>query len=198
MLGNSSIGNHVSNRRKISSERKDMMKRKSVLSLTVVMAAVLLFSLFVVPVASTATGGTDRPFKATLAGAARWESPGVSPSNCTVVTTYTEAAGQVTHMGRTEVYFTHCPAEPDYVVDGRLRFVAPNGDELYATYNYDPVSGTNDIPVTLNGGTGSFAGASGAAVVTYEVIPQFIEGCNPVPDPFACFDFSVPWPWSRP
>ncbi|MDT8304724.1 MAG: hypothetical protein RRC07_02210 [Anaerolineae bacterium] len=171
------------------------MKRKSVLSLTVVMAVVLLFSLFVVPVASTATGGTDRPFKATLAGAAHWEFPGDWLSNCAEVTTLTEAAGQATHMGRIEMFGWHCPAEPLNVNDGRLALIAANGDELYGTYNYDPASESNEIPVTLNGGTGSFAGASGAAILTYEVIPQFIEGCDPEPDPFACFDFSVSWPW---
>jgi hypothetical protein len=32
--------------------------------------------------------------------------------------------------------------------------------------------------------------------MTYKVVQQFKPGCNPVPNPFPCFDFSVPWPWS--
>ncbi len=172
------------------------MKRKSIVSLAAVMAVILLFSLFVVSVASAEIGGTDLPFKATLVGTGRWEFPGLSPSNCTIVTTLTDATGQDTHMGRIEAFFSHCPAEPGYVNDGRLKLIAANGDELYGTYNYDPTSGSKDIPITLNGGTGSFIDATGAVVLTYQTIPQFISGCNPVPDPFPCFDFSLPWPWS--
>jgi len=172
------------------------MKRKSVLSLAAGMAAILLLALFVVALASTAKAGSDRPFKANLAGAAYWEFPGTSPSNCTVVTTLSDISGQATHMGQVETFWSHCPAEPDYVNDGRIRIVAANGDELYGTYDYDPNDESNEIPITLNGGTGAFADASGAIVATYEVVPQFIPGCDPEPDPFPCFDFSVPWPWT--
>jgi hypothetical protein len=172
------------------------MKRKIIVSLAVVMAVVLLFSLFIVPVATAAEGGTDLPFKATLTGAAHWEFPGTSPSDCTVVTTLTEPTGEATHMGKIQAFMSHCPAEPDYVNDGKLKLVAANGNELYGTYNYDPASESNDIPITLKGGTGSFADASGTVIMTYEVIPQFIPGCNPEPDPFPCMDFSISWPWS--
>jgi hypothetical protein len=172
------------------------MKRKNIISLAVVMTVILLVSLFVVSMAFADIGGTDRPFKATLVGAARWEFPGSSPSNCAEVTTLTEATGQGTHMGQIEAFWSHCPAEPDNVNDGRLRLVATNGDELYGTYDYDPNSESNDIQITFNGGTGSFEDASGTVVATYEVIPQFIPECDPEPDPFSCFDFFVPWPWS--
>lgn len=172
------------------------MNRKSILSLAFVMGIILLFSLFVVSMAFADKGGTNLPFKATMVGSARWEFPGVSPSNCTVVTTFTEPTGEATHMGQVQAYWSHCPAEPDYVNDGRLRIVAANGDELYGTYDYDPASASNEIPITLNGGTGSFADASGTVVATYDVIPQFVPGCDPEPDPFPCMDFSVLWPWS--
>ncbi len=172
------------------------MKRKSIVSLVVVIAVIVLVSLFVVSMALAGIGGTNRPIKASLAGSARWEFPGTSPSNCSVVTTLTAATGQGTHMGQIKAFFSHCPAEPEYVNDGRLTLVAANGDELYGIYNYDPNSESNDFPITLTGGTGSFANASGTIVLTYEAIPQFIPGCNPDPDPFPCFDFSVPWPWS--
>jgi hypothetical protein len=193
---NTNKGNRLTNHPKINSERKDQMKRKSIISLAVVMAVILLVSLVVVSMAFADKGGTNLPFKATLAGAARWEFPGTTPSGCTVVTTLTEATGQGTHMGQIKAFFSHCPADPNIVEDGRLTLVAANGDELYGTYNYDPASEDNYFPINLNGGTGAFGDASGTVIMTYEVTPQFIPDCNPEPDPFPCMDFSVPWPWS--
>jgi len=172
------------------------MKRKMIVSLAVVITVILLFSPFIIPAVTAAEGGTDLPFKATVTGAAHWEFPGSTPSNCTVVTTLTEATGQATHMGQIELSASHCPAEPEIVNDGRITFIGANGDKLYGTYNYDPMSESQDIPVTLNGGTGLFADATGTANMAYDVVPQFIEGCNLEPDPFVCMDFSVPWPWS--
>lgn len=172
------------------------MKRKIIVLLAVGLAVILVSSLFIIQMATAAEGGTDLPFKATLAGTARWEFPGSTPANCIVVTTITEATGQATHMGQVEALFFHCPADPDIVDDGRLTLIAANGDELYGTYNYDPLSESNAFPVTLSGGTGLFADATGNISLTYEVVPQFIDGCNPDPDPFPCMDFSIPWPWS--
>lgn len=172
------------------------MKTKLIVSLAVVIAVILLFSQVIVPAVRAAVGGTDLPFKATLSGTARWEFPGSTPSNCTVVTTITEATGKGTHLGKIEALFTHCPAESEIEYDGRMTFIAANGDKLYGTYNYDPMSESQNILVTLNDGTGLFVGASGAVNMAFEVIPQFIEGCNPEPDPFPCMDFSIPWPWN--
>lgn len=173
------------------------MKRKIIISLAVVIAVILLLTQFLIPMVTAAEGGTDLPFKATLAGTARWEFPGTTPANCTAVTTLTEATGQGTHMGQIEAFFFHCPDEPDNLNDGKMTLIAANGDELYGTYNYDPLSERNDFTVTLNGGTGLFFDASGDVVLTYEVVPQFISGCNPDPqNPFPCMDFSIPWPWS--
>jgi hypothetical protein len=172
------------------------MKRKIIVTLALVMTITLLFSQSLIPVATAAVGGTNLPFMATLVGTAHWDFPGSTPSYCTVVTTLTEATGQATHMGRISTTMSHCPAEADIINDGRLTLTAANGDELYGTYNYDPASESNDIPITFIGGTGLFADASGAALLTYEVVPQFIPGCNPDPDPFFCMDFSAHWPWA--
>jgi hypothetical protein len=137
-----------------------------------------------------------KPFEARFTGSAHWEYPGVSPSNCTIVTTLTDAIGQTTHMGRVVASWSQCPAEPAYEFDGRLTITAANGDLLFGLYDFDPTSGINSFSVSWTGGTGRFAQASGSAVVAYTVIPHFIPGCNPEPDPFPCFDFSVPWQWS--
>jgi len=172
------------------------MKKKTTILLAVGLAVILLSSLYFVGIATAAKGGTDLPFKATLTGTARWEFPGSTPANCTDVTTFTEATGQATHMGKIEAIGYHCPAEPDNESDGILTLISANGDELYATYDYDPMSESNEIPITLNGGTGLFADAFGPVILTYDVVPQFIPECNPDPDPFLCMDFSIPWPWS--
>jgi hypothetical protein len=177
-------------------ERKEEMKKKTTILLAVGLAVILLSSLYFVGTATAAKGGTDLPFKATLTGTARWEFPGSTPANCTFVTTITEATGQATHMGKIEAVWFHCPAEPEIVIDGIMKLIRTNGDELYGTYDYDPMSESNEFPITLNGGTGKFAEASGTVIATYDVVPQFIPGCDPDPDPFACMDFSVPWQWS--
>ena len=172
------------------------MKKKTTILLAVGLAVILLSSLYFVGTATAAKGGTDLPFKATLTGTARWEYPGSTPANCTVVTTFTEATGQATHMGKIEAVWFHCPAEAEIVIDGKMNLISANGDELHGTYDYDPLSESNQFPITLHGGTGLFAEASGTVICTYDVVPQFIPGCDPDPDPFACVDFSVPWPWS--
>jgi hypothetical protein len=172
------------------------MKKKTTTLLAVGLAVILLSSLYFVGTATAAKGGTNLPFKATLTGAARWEFPGETPANCTDVTTFTEATGQATHMGKIEVVGFHCPAEPYNESDGRLTLISANGDELYAIYDYDPMSESNEIPITLNGGTGKFADASGPVILTYDVVPQFKSDCDPETDPFGCMDLSIPWPWS--
>lgn len=172
------------------------MKKKMIVLLAVVLVLALLASPFIIQAAKAAQGGTDLPFKATLTGAARWEFPGSTPSNCTVVTTMTDATGQATHMGKIQAIMTHCPAEPEIVNDGRITLIAANGDKLYGVYNYDPNIDSDNFPITLNGGTGLFVEASGTVIITYQVEPRFIEGCNMEPDPFVCMDFSVAWPWS--
>jgi hypothetical protein len=149
----------------------------------------------VVPAAS-GQQGADRPFKATLTGSSLWGFPGVSPSDCTIATILTDSTGQATHLGRVVATWSSCPAEPAYVIDGRLTITAKNGDMLFGRYDYDPTSASYSFPISWTGGTGRFAQASGSVVGVFKVVPQFFPGCIPDPDPFPCFDFSVPWPWS--
>ena len=171
------------------------MKKKTTILIAVSLAVILLSSLYFVGTATAAKGGTDRPFKATLTGTARWEFPGETPAGCSEVTTITEATGQATHMGKIEAVWYHCPAEPEILIDGKLTLIGANGDELYGIYDYDPMSESNEFPITLNGGTGKFADASGTVIGTFDVVAQFIPGCTD-PDPFNCLDVSIPWPWS--
>jgi hypothetical protein len=152
--------------------------------------------VLVAPMAAYGQQGTERPMKAKFIGTASWEWPGEWPSDCMIATTVTRATGQATHMGLTVLLSTHCPAQPTYLDDGRITLTAADGDMLYGTYDYNPAPGAQYPTITFAGGTGRFAGASGSATMTYKVVQQFIPGCNPVPNPFPCFDFSVPWPWS--
>ena len=157
-----------------------------------VFAAGLMLAVLVAP-AATAAGGT-RPFEARMAGQVHWEFPGTTPSGCANVTTMTDAPGQARHLGAIVASWSHCPDEPFNTEDGVLTIVAANGDELHGTYDYDPMSESNDIPIVFDGGTGRFADASGYVVATYDIVPVFIPGCSD-PNPFNCFDFTVPWDW---
>jgi hypothetical protein len=165
------------------------MKRRRML----VIAAALV-SLLLVSAASAGQGGTERPFQTTLVGSIHWESPGVSPSHCTVVTTVSEGTGQATHLGRVTVAWSHCPEEPDYIVDGRFTLRAANGDYLYGEYDYQPGSAEVN-PLIITGGTGRFSDATGTLLVTPWAIPVFwpMPPCDPNTDPMGCVNVTVPW-----
>jgi hypothetical protein len=159
------------------------------------LAGAALAALLLVPAATAGKGGTERPFQAELVGSVHWAFPGVSPSSCAAVTTLSDSTGQAAHLGRVMVSWSHCPAEPAYVTDGRLAMIAANGDILYGVYDYDPGSDSNSIPVTFTGGTGRFSDASGTAVVTYWTNPVFwpMPPCDPNTDPLGCMNVTVPW-----
>ena len=154
--------------------------------------AAALVSLLLVPVASAGQGGTDRPFQTTLVGSIHWELPGVSPSNCALVTTLGEGTGEATHLGRVTVAWSHCPEEPEIIMDGRMILTAANGDQLYGIYNHDDLSS-----ITVTGGTGRFSDATGSLAVTYQLVPAFLPSppCDPNTSvPPGCLNVHVPWP----
>jgi hypothetical protein len=165
------------------------MRRSRILAV-----AAALLGLLLVPVASAGRGGSERPFQATLVGSVHWEYPGASPSNCTAVTTLSEGTGQATHLGRVTAAWSHCPTEPDYVMDGRVTLTAASGDHVYGTYDYQPGSGEVS-PVVVTGGTGRFSEATGTLTLTYWVIPVFwpMPPCDPDTDPMGCVNVTVPW-----
>lgn len=161
----------------------------------IVAVAAALITLMSLPAAAAGAGGAERPFKGTLAGEITYEWPGESPSECTIVTTKTHATGNATHMGLVEAFWSHCPAEVDYVGDGRLILLAANGDELHGFYDYFEVEGAPLLsPIALAGGTGRFADASGELIADFAVVPMLKDGCDD-PTNFDCLDLTVPWPW---
>jgi len=139
-----------------------------------VAALLVALAAFAVTAAAADTGGTDRPFTATLAG----EASAVPDSSCPFppgVRTYTEASGVTSHLGLVSVTGSHCPLLDGRSVDGQTTLVAANGDELYMTYEgvSDPVGipepGTVITFMSDNvivGGTGRFASATGEVDVT--------------------------------
>jgi hypothetical protein len=160
----------------------------------VVTIASALVAVMALP-ASAAPGGSDRPFQARLVGEVTFDWTGGSASGCTIIATNTHATGNATHMGRVEAVWSHCPAEVDYVGDGRMTLKAANGDLLYGYYDYFEVEGAPMLtPIALDGGTGRFADASGEIVASFGVTPVLIEGCDD-PGNFLCLDFFAAWPW---
>ncbi len=144
-----------------------------------------------------ANGAANRPFTATLSGAAIYVVPAECPPDCKLFTVNTAATGEAAHLGRVEMQMSHRPYDFDDHQDGSLTLTAANGDKLYGVYDYDPSSQQLN-PITVTGGTGRFADASGTILVAYQAVKQFkpMPPCVPATDPFGCLDPSVPWPWS--
>jgi hypothetical protein len=127
-------------------------------------------------------GGTDLEFKATLAGEVHWDTT----DHCASITSITDATGTATFMDDVTAHMTHCPDAPDAAnhEDGTVVLTAADGDELDGVYDYPAID--NGAPITITGGTGRFANASGSLKATYGVTPVYTDG-QP--------DFSVPWKW---
>jgi hypothetical protein len=146
--------------------------------------AVLLAALmaFVVTAAVADTGGTDRPFTGKLAGSATFP---LDPSCPLGFKTVSEGSGTMSHLGLVSFTSEHCFAPPNLITQGQATLVAANGDELHMTYTGScnpaapPVGGTTTCIAdeVVTGGTGRFAGATGAsqvtAVVTNPGVPPF-------------------------
>ncbi len=123
--------------------------------------------------------------------------PAECPPDCTAFTTITVATEQVTHLGRVQLWSSHRPYDVANHQDGSLTLTAANGDKLFGVYDYEMSSG-NSITMTLTGGTGRFANATGTILATFQTVMQFkpMPPCEPATDPFGCLDPNVPWPWS--
>jgi hypothetical protein len=139
-------------------------------------------------VASPATASAAKPFAASgRMTMTRIDWAGANPTDtstfdgrCSVPSTYVitfSAEADATDLGRVTGEFSHCsqltfgPNGPTGATyrDGRGKYVAANGDELLVSYT-DGVSGATAETgmlwwrdkYTVTGGTGRFAGASGA------------------------------------
>jgi hypothetical protein len=161
--------------------------RKFLVILTVCALALVVFTT------AASAKSVDRPFKGSVSGIVWWAPVG------DVLTTFSSAVGNASHMGRT-MMTAHHPTPPltapnDYG-PGEMILTAANGDEVWITYtghlDFDPTApaGTWFVgpgPITIVGGTGRFAGATGSAAMTLHL--QY-PGSLGLPDPWAAW-----WTW---
>jgi hypothetical protein len=165
-----------------------MLRRWSTVGAIVALLATMTIS----PVAAKEKG-TDRPFKADLAGQVTFEFGEGDAAPCGpfqpgwgfTVITHTEATGNTTHMGRTQASFRHCPTDVGHD-NGHLTLTAANGDEVYTEYVDDGTTG-DSFPMHVVGGTGRFAGATGLLTLDYWLDPVIGPDGEP--------DFTAPWDW---
>lgn len=138
--------------------------------------AVIGLALLVANPASAHSRCKDRPVKGSLSAVLKVD---VATGNLTA-----EAKGVMSHVGRFTGY-QEGRIEPQ--PDGSLRvlttfrIVAANGDEIVGTATSTP-DGAPNVPhtttqiLTITGGTGRFAKASGQLTAVYHVTPSSFDG----------------------
>lgn len=108
----------------------------------------------------------------------------------------TDSSGTATNLGEVQTTWAQCAiGATGGFISQEGTMVTADGDQLLFTA--DNAAGDNPYEVTVVGGTGKFATATGTAQVAFAVVPQFLppEVCEPsATDP--CFDVLTPWPWS--
>jgi hypothetical protein len=135
-----------------------------------------LLTLLLVGFTATAVGGGYNPHPRPFMGSMSGEAIGDYDSGaCLDVTgapwqTFTNVAGNITHLGLAEFHMSHCSTlDGTQLVNGAGTLVAANGDEIWVTYTANLISPFTPPPVVLVylqhtvvvGGTGRFEGASG-------------------------------------
>jgi hypothetical protein len=123
---------------------------------------------------STSAATTVVPFK----GEFVWQAAPATLARCQAgeVAASITKAGQATHLGNFTAVSSHC-LNPltGAITEGKTIYLAANGDELRTDYT-GQVSGSEpplriDLSVTVTGGTGRFAGASGTISVVSDFNP---------------------------
>ena len=114
--------------------------------------------------ATQARGGTDLPFRGSFQGT---EVDQVVPPNLLVNGT---ADGTATHLGRYTATFTVVVDLATSSSVGSIVLVAANGDELAGRFTGQGTATAPNVAhiienVTITGGTGRFAGASGSFTI---------------------------------
>jgi hypothetical protein len=160
-----------------------------------IVGLVLLLVMVTTSTAAAGPNGTDRPFKGEAVGEATFLLD--NPLGCAIppvgfgITTATDAYGTASHLGYMSLHSDHCPLLDGSLSEGKMVFIAANGDELHSSYTGeatpvppnigDPIFVTTYISFDPVASTGRFAGATGEAVLHGELV-------------FEGFDDTA-WPW---
>jgi hypothetical protein len=117
---------------------------------SIAIAAVLVLTLATAPIAVADEHGTNRP----LTGAMTGEINFVQGDASCPMYTVPDGVGTVSHLGLVRSHSWHCmPTHKD----GHWVMWAADGDQLWAEYTVPQMP----FWVTITGGTGRFAGATG-------------------------------------
>jgi hypothetical protein len=140
---------------------------------------VLAVSSLIPAAALAKAGGTDRPLKGTAAGSVTVTIPGLHLT--------TDVSGVMTHLGK---FSGHFEGNAEIVGgrtlgEGTFTVVAANGDELTGTFTLNGALPSGEVHtatavLTITGGTGRFADASGTVTVPLVLTPScFLEPSCP-------------------
>jgi hypothetical protein len=142
-------------------------------------ALVLAFAALAPPSALAKAGGTDRPVQGTALGDVMVAIPALNIS--------TDTSGVMTHLGK---YTAHFEGSAEIVGgrtlgEGTFTVVAANGDELTGTFALNGALPSGEphsltVVLTVTGGTGRFADASGTITAPLVATPScFLEPSCP-------------------
>jgi hypothetical protein len=156
----------------------------------IVMVCALVFVVFT---AAASAKSVDRPFKGTISGTVWFQPVGG------VLTTFSSAVGNASHMGRVQMTAQHPTpiADPNNYGPGDMILAAANGDEVLITHtghlelDLTAAPGTWFVgsgSVTIVGGTGRFADASGSVEMILHL--QYPGSLDPAFYPWAAW-----WTW---
>lgn len=152
------------------------LRRGFAVKVVAVPCVVLAFAALGASGAVAQTGGTNRPIKGTVSGP--------SVLDLSTGSFVQDLKGTESHLGRVTAHQTGTltPTGPNaFSVSGTGVLTAANGDELFTAFSG---SGTADAAgnvqghtaITITGGTGRFAGASGAETGTFSTPPGSLSG----------------------
>jgi hypothetical protein len=145
----------------------------------VVTGAVLAFAALAPASALAKAGGTERPVKGTAVGDITATIPGLQLT--------AEVSGVITHLGKSTGHFEGSGeiVGGNTLGEGTFTLVAANGDQVTGTFALTGSlpSGevhTATVVLTITGGTGRFADASGTITVPLLLTPScFVEPSCP-------------------
>lgn len=150
------------------------------------LAALSIAALVAIAAAVPAAAGTaiERAFSGSVTGIGVVAPDGGCPIG---LRTLGWGTGRATHLGLTTMSADHCTPNPPFgpapgpMEGGSITFVAANGDIVRGTYTgtvapLAPVEGAEiggQMHVTVTGGTGRFAGATGHVEMTLAGVLHF-------------------------